>query len=120
VGITLPRAESAGAFLRSWDPDDVEAVAREVAWGVGQLRDRWLPGARPEQAQVARLIVTGSIDEPDRLVGAFTRALPLRVELLELRSILGMSDKVADSPMVRGNLGAFALAAGGALSRLTA
>jgi hypothetical protein len=118
MGLTLPRAESAGAFVRSWDPDDLEGVAREVAWSVGQLSDRWIAGSRPDQVEVARLLVTGSIDEPDRLVGAFTRAMPLRVELLDLRTLFEVADEVADSPLVQGNLGAFSLAAGGALSQI--
>jgi len=115
VGMTAPRAEVPGPFRRSWDPDDPEAVAHEIARWVGKLRERWLPGTRPDLGEVSRLLYTGSVDDSDRLLAALTRALPMRVEELSLRRVLQIDPGVANSPMIRDNLGAFALPAGGAL-----
>ena len=115
---TSPQADSPGPFRRAWDPDDSEEVAREIGWWIQQLRDRWLPGARQAPTEVKRLFFTGSIDEPDRLLAALTRVLPMRVEGMDLLSILSIHASVANSPMIQGNLGAFALSTGGALARL--
>lgn len=119
VGLTSPRADQTGAFRRAWDPDDPEEVAREVAWWAKQLADRWLPGSRQEQGEVSRVLFTGSVDEPDRLLGALTRALPMRVESLELERFMDVESSVASSPLIQGNLGAFALSVGGALAHLS-
>ncbi len=119
VGLTAPRAEETGAFRRAWDPDDPEEVAREVAWWAKQLGDRWLPGSRQEKEEVARVLFTGSVDEPDRLLGALTRALPMRVEALDLGRFLDVEPTVASSPLIQGNLGAFALSVGVALAQLS-
>ncbi|MFO7768304.1 MAG: hypothetical protein R6W82_05040 [bacterium] len=119
VGLTALRAGETGAFRRAWDPDDPEEVAREVAWWVTQLGDRWLPGSRQEKEEVARVLFTGSVDEPDRLLGALTRALPMRVEPLDLDRFLDLDPSVASSPLIQGNLGAFALSIGGALAHLS-
>lgn len=115
---TSPKAEAPGPFRRSWDPDDADAVAREIGWWIQNLRERWLPGARQPPAEVKRLFFTGSVDEPDRLLAALTRTLPMRVEELDLQALLSVHSSVADSPMIQGNLGAFALCTGGALVRL--
>jgi hypothetical protein len=118
VGLTAPRAEEPGPFRRTWDPDDPEEVAHEIARWIGKLRERWLPGTRQDLGEVVRLLFTGSVDDSDRLLAALARALPMRVEELQLQRILGIAPGVANSPMIRSNLGAFAFPVGGALALL--
>ncbi len=113
---TSPQAEVPGPFQRSWDPDDPEDVAREIGWWLQNLQDRWLPGARQSESAVKRLLFTGSVDEPDRLLAALTRTLPMRIEELDLLTFLSVNSSVANSPMIQGNLGAFTLCTGGALA----
>jgi hypothetical protein len=115
---TSPQADISGPFQRSWDPDDPEDVAREIGWWVQNLQDRWLPGSRQAESSVKRLFFTGSVDEPDRLLGALTRTVPMRIIELDLLSFLSVNSSVANSPLIQGNLGAFALCAGGALANL--
>jgi hypothetical protein len=120
VFLTSPQADTTGPFQRAWDPDDTDDVAREVSWWVQELQDRWLTGARQPAAEVKRLLFTGSVDEPGRLLASLTRVLPMRIEELDLHEIVSMHESVASSPMIRGSLGSFALSAGGALSGLRA
>ena len=119
VGLTAPRAEEPGPFRRTWDPDDAEEIAHEIARWIAKLRERWLPEMRPERSEVVRLLFTGSVDDSDHLLAALTRALPMRIEELQLQRILGIAPGVANSPMIRSNLGAFAFPVGGALALLS-
>ncbi len=118
VGLTAQRSEEPGPFRRTWDPDDSEGVAHEIARWIGKLRERWLPEARDDLGDVVRLLFTGSVDDSDRLLAALTRAMPMRVEELQLQRVLGIAPGVAKSPMIQSNLGAFAFPAGGALALL--
>ncbi len=120
VGVTSLRGDSEGPFRRTWDPDDSEEVAGEVVWWMQKLLERWLPVCRPAPAEVTRLMFTGSVEEPDRLLAALVRSLSIRVEIMDLHKIFSVDDTLMTSPLVQSNLGAFALCVGGALARIGA
>ena|GEM_PF-1576941 len=115
VGITSLRGERSGPLGRSWDPDDPESVALEIAWCVRGLAKRWPVVSAPVPQEISRLVFTGSVEEPERLLAALVSLLPVRVEIMELQKILKVDESLADSPLIQSNLGAFALCAGGAL-----
>lgn len=115
VGITTLKGQKGGNLRRCWDPDDPESVAAEITRCVEGLSRRWPVVSAPPSVDISRLVFTGSVEEPERLLAALVRLLPVRVEIMELQEVFSVDESLAGSPLIQSNLGAFSLCAGGAL-----
>lgn len=118
AGVTVLRSERRGDYLRRWDPDNPEEVAHEVEWCIDRLRSRWWPDSQMPEAEIARVLFTGSVEDTDALLAALVRRLPSRIETMDLRKIFEVEPSLDRSPLIQSNLGSFALCVGGALGML--
>ncbi len=113
VGVTSLKGKKSDSMRQSWDPDDPESVATEIVRCMQELSGRWTALWGGREIEVSRLFFTGSVEEPERLLASLVRSLSIRVEMMELQKIFHMDDSLVESPLIRSNLGAFALCAGG-------
>lgn len=115
VGVTLLKGKKSDSKGQNWDSDDPESVAAEIIRCMQELSGRWTALWSGKKIEVSRLFFTGSVEEPERLLASLVRSLSIRVEMMELQNIFHMDDSLVESPLIRSNLGAFALCVGGAL-----
>ena len=115
VGLTSLKGKKSSSMRQSWDPDDPEGVAAEIVRCMQELSGRWTALWGGVETEATRLFFTGSVEEPERLLASLVRSLSIRVETMELQKIFHMNDSLVESSLIRSNLGAFALCAGGAL-----
>ena len=112
AGATVLQSPAKGSWRRSWDPDNTTEVAAEILYWTERLLQRCGRGFDA----VSRIILTGSVEEPERLLGALVSRTPARTEILALEDLFTIDSDLADTPLLRSNLGSFALPAGGALA----
>jgi len=115
VGVTSLKEKKSNSMRQSWDPDDPDSLATEIIKCMQELSGRWTALWSGEDIEVSRLFFTGSVEEPEMLLASLVRSLSIRVEMMELQKIFFMDESLVESPLIRSNLGAFALCAGGAL-----
>ncbi len=112
AGATVPQGAARGGYERRWDPDDPGEVAAEIILWSERLTGR---GAQPP-IPPSRIVLTGSVEEPEHLLGALVTRTPARVEVLALQTFFTIDPELAGTPLLRSNLGSFALPVGGALA----
>ncbi len=115
AGATVMQGARPGTWQRAWNPDDAHEVAAEIMLWIERLAGRC--ALAPEA--VDRIVLTGSVEDPERLLGALMTRTAARAEILALQDFFTIDPDLADTPLLRSNLGSFALPAGGALAGFT-
>jgi hypothetical protein len=116
VGTTSMRSDIADGSVEQWDSDEPDAVATEIGRAIDVLSRRWFPADPGGGGEVETVWFTGSVENPDALLGALVRILKTRVEMIDIAAWIGIDESLASSPLIESNLGSFALCIGGALS----